>query len=162
LIKVDWNLLFTVINLLILTAAMRIFLFKPVHKILDERQKLVDGALADAESAKKNAEELEAQHQAAMAGAEEEKAEIIRNARTFASAESDRVLTDAKAKAQKILSDASAEGEMKKKEILEGTQAELAGIIAEAAEKLSLQQGASDDGSALYGGFLDRAGESHE
>ncbi len=158
----DWNLLFTVINLLILTAAMRIFLFKPVHKILDERQKQVDGALADAEKAKKDAEALEAQHQAAMADVNAEKADMIRGARADAAAESDRLLTEAKTKAQKILTDAAAEGEMKKKEILEGTQTQLAEVIAEAAEKLSLRQGASDDGSALYGGFLEQAGEPHE
>ncbi len=158
----DWNLLFTVINLLVLVAAMRIFLFKPVHKILDERQKQVDGALTDAEAAKKTAEELEAHHQATMANVEEEKAGIIRDAKISASAESDQILTEAKAKAQKMLTDAASEGEMKKKEILEGTQAQLANIIAEAAEKLSFQQGASGDGSALYGGFLDQAGESHE
>lgn len=155
-------MLFTVINLLVLAVAMRIFLFKPVHKILEERQRQTDTALADAEAAKKNAGELEAQYQAAMTGANEEKAEIIRNARAFASAESDRLLAEAKTKAQKILVDASTEGEMKKKEILEGTQIQLAGIIAQAAEKLSLQQGSSDDGSALYGGFLNQAGDPHE
>ncbi|HPR40081.1 MAG TPA: ATP synthase F0 subunit B [Oscillospiraceae bacterium] len=158
----DWNLLFTVINLLVLVAAMRIFLFKPVHKILDERQKQVDGALTDAEAAKKTAEELEAQHQTAIDGAEEEKAGIIRDAKISASAESDRILAEAKAQAQKILTDAASEGEMKKKEILEGTQVQLANVIAEAAGKLSFLQGIPDDGSALYGGFIDQVGEKHE
>ncbi|MBP6887301.1 MAG: ATP synthase F0 subunit B [Oscillospiraceae bacterium] len=162
MIKVDWNLLFTVINLLVLAAAMRIFLFKPIHKILDERQRQADALLSEAETAKKNAGELEARYQAAMTDANEEKAEILRNARAFASAESDRLLAEAKAKAQKILADAGTEGEMKKKEILEGTQAELAGIIAQAAQKLSLQQGEPDDGAALYGAFLEQAGEAHE
>lgn len=161
MIKVDWNLLFTVVNLLVLAVAMRVFLFKPIHKILDERQKQADALLADAEAAKQNAGELEARYRAAMDGAGEEKAAILRQAKAFASAESDRLLAEAKAGAQKMLAEAAAEGEMKKKEILEGTQAELAGIIAQAAQKLSLRQSA-DDGAALYGGFLEQAGEAHE
>lgn len=161
MIKVDWNLLFTVVNLLVLAVAMRVFLFKPIHKILDERQRQADALLADAQAAKQNAGALEARYRTAIEGAGEEKAEILRQAKAFTSAESDRLLAEAKARAQKILADAAAEGEMKKKEILEGTQAELAGIIAQAAQKLSLQQSA-DDGAALFGGFLEQAGEPHE
>ena len=38
MLKLDWNLLLTVLNLLILAGAMWYFLFKPVRKILEARQ----------------------------------------------------------------------------------------------------------------------------
>ena len=42
MLRLDWNLLFTVINLLLLFVLMKMFLFKPVQKILDERQAEAD------------------------------------------------------------------------------------------------------------------------
>ena len=42
MLRVDWNLLFTIINLLVLFVAMRVFLFKPVQKIIAERQEEAD------------------------------------------------------------------------------------------------------------------------
>ena len=38
MLRLDWNLLFTVINLLILYFLMKRFLFKPVNEILEKRQ----------------------------------------------------------------------------------------------------------------------------
>ena len=37
MLRLDWNLVFTVINLLILYVLMRKFLFKPVNEILEKR-----------------------------------------------------------------------------------------------------------------------------
>ena len=37
-----WNVLFTIINLLILFVLMRIFLYKPVQKIIAKRQEEAD------------------------------------------------------------------------------------------------------------------------
>ncbi|MEI3139219.1 MAG: ATP synthase F0 subunit B [Lachnospiraceae bacterium] len=39
MLRLDWNLVFTVINLLILYVLMRKFLFKPVNEILEKRRK---------------------------------------------------------------------------------------------------------------------------
>ena len=42
MLKVDINLVFTIINLLVLFVAMRIFFFKPIKKIIDDRQAEAD------------------------------------------------------------------------------------------------------------------------
>ena len=42
MLRLDWNLLFTVINLLLLFVLMKIFLFKPVQKIIAARQAEAD------------------------------------------------------------------------------------------------------------------------
>ena len=52
MLRIDINLIFTVINVLVLCAAVRIFLWKPIHKILDERQAQADSMLTDAAKAK--------------------------------------------------------------------------------------------------------------
>ena len=51
MLKLDLNLLWTVVDVLILYVLLRKFLFKPIQNVLDERQKLVDANLADAQDA---------------------------------------------------------------------------------------------------------------
>lgn len=43
-----WNVLFTIINLLILFVLMRIFLYKPVQKIIAKRQEEADRQFGEA------------------------------------------------------------------------------------------------------------------
>ena len=47
MLRVDWNLLLTIINLLLLFVLMRIFLFKPVQKIIAARQAEAEKEIAD-------------------------------------------------------------------------------------------------------------------
>ena len=57
MLRVDWNLLLTIINLLLLFVLMRIFLFKPVQKIIAARQEEADRQFKDAGESKQAAEE---------------------------------------------------------------------------------------------------------
>lgn len=56
MLKLDINLLYTVVNILVMYALLRKFLFKPVQDVLDKRQKMVDDELANAQDAKTRAE----------------------------------------------------------------------------------------------------------
>ena len=56
MLKLDINPLWTVVNVLIMYALLRKFLFKPVQDVLDKRQKMVDDELANAQDAKTKAE----------------------------------------------------------------------------------------------------------
>ena len=55
MLKVDINLVFTIINLLVLFVAMRIFFFKPIKKIIEDRQAEADRQF---EEAKEKQEEV--------------------------------------------------------------------------------------------------------
>lgn len=52
MLKLDINLVFTVINLLIIYFILSKFLFKPVKNILAKRQEEIDKQYAEAEEAK--------------------------------------------------------------------------------------------------------------
>lgn len=49
MLSLDWNLLITVINLVIFYVLLRIFLFKPVNNIIEKREKLIADRLSDAQ-----------------------------------------------------------------------------------------------------------------
>ena len=55
-----WSIIWSIANILILYILLRIFLFKPVNKIMDERTKTIQN---DLDTAKKSREEAEALRQ---------------------------------------------------------------------------------------------------
>lgn len=160
MLRMDINLLFTIINLIVLAVAMRIFLFKPVHKILDERQKLVDQSLSDAEQAKKAAAELEAEHKAQLDGIDDERKNILQEAREKAEGEYEKIVSDAQTKAENIISSAKIEGERSRDELMEQAQTEVAQMVVNAAAKIAISQNGADGG--IYDEFLTKAGEKND
>ena len=85
MLKLDMNLLWTVVNVLIMYALLRKFLFKPVQDVIAKRQQMVDASMADAQEAKNKAQ-ADAQRQAdaivaeGKAAAEAERASKLRQA----------------------------------------------------------------------------------
>jgi len=74
------TIIFTLLNTLILFLGLKHFLFKPVQKILTERQSAVDQTLQDAEDARTRAEAAETEYNEKLAAAKEESAELVRKA----------------------------------------------------------------------------------
>lgn len=105
MLKLDLNLLWTVVNVLILYVLLRKFLFKPIQNVLDERQKLVDANMADAQDAKARA-------QAALTAAEDKLHNV-----------------DTEAAARRQASEQQAEKE--KEQLLAAAQQQAAAIVAE-------------------------------
>lgn len=160
MLRIDINLIFTVVNVLILCIAVRIFLWKPVHKVLDERQASVDASLADAAKAKTEAEALVEEQKAFRANIEEEKSAALAEARKQAQAESSRIVADAHSRADVILREAENDAQSRKDEILRQAQGEITEIIVAATAKVA---GVPADGdSDLYDEFLKKAGGQHE
>lgn len=58
MLRLDINLVFTVINLLVLYFFMRKFLFGRVNKIVEERKALIEKQFADAEAAQNEADSM--------------------------------------------------------------------------------------------------------
>ncbi len=160
MLKVDINLLFTAINLLVLYLLMKRFLFKPIHKILEERQAQVDQDLAQAAEAKSQAEALEKQHSESLKGIEEEKRQVLADARKQASAEYAQLIAQANERADSMIEDARHEAQNQKDEILRQAQGEISELVIAATAKVA-GVGNGDDG-ALYDEFLKKAGEADD
>ena len=84
MLRLDINLVFTIVNIVVLYICMRLFLFKPVNKILKQRQDAVQKQFDDAKEAQDKAEALKQEYEASL---------------TNAKAESDRIMEEAKKKA---------------------------------------------------------------
>ncbi len=89
MLKFDLNFLWTIINLILFFVLMRFLLFKPIKKILTQRQEMIDNQFKDAENAKEQADLLKSQYESELAGVENKKNQIINDARSDAKTEYD-------------------------------------------------------------------------
>ena len=95
MLTLNLNLLYTVVNVLILFLLLRKFLYKPVMGIIAQRQKQVDDALNAAETSKKEAA-------AAMNAAQDK----LRNVDTEAAARRETYEQQAETAKQQLLAEA--------------------------------------------------------
>ena len=100
MLTLNLNLLYTVVNVLILFLLLRKFLYKPVMGIIAQRQKQVDDALNAAETSKKEAA-------AAMNAAQDK----LRNVDTEAAARRETYEQQAETAKQQLLADAQKQAD---------------------------------------------------
>ena len=161
MLRIDINLIFTVINILILAVAMRLLLFKPVRDIIAKRKEEANQEYEKAQASLREADELKKQYDDSLKKLEEERKETLRTARKNADAEYQRIVGSAEERAASIKSDAQIQAESTRQQVLKRAEREIADIVLEAATKIT---GDAKEGkeinSALYDEFLSKAGEN--
>ena len=158
MLRIDINLLWTVINMLLIFFVIKRFLFKPVHQILNARKAEVDKQFADAKEAKESAELLKKQVQEQMNGIDEQKAELISEARGKAPKEYERILADAKTQADKIVADAHVQVKRDQDKQVQEAQEHIADLVVAATAKLVAAKSNADEDRELYNQFINKAG----
>ena len=141
MLHIDINLLFTVINMLVLFGALWLVLFKPVRKILDERQAEADREYDEAKSKQEEAESLKQEYEDNLKKIEQEKSETLANARK-------------KAQAKEITDRAVVEGENEKKKLIKSAEGQIADLVVEAAGKVAGSASGAEFDRSLYDDFL--------
>ncbi|MGN0160797.1 MAG: F0F1 ATP synthase subunit B [Lachnospiraceae bacterium] len=159
MLRIDINLLFTVINLLVLFVALRIFLFKPVQKIIDARQQEADKQFADAENRKKEADAVKAQYEKYVEDVEAEKGRIISDAKKSADEEYRRIVDEARMEAEEVKKDAVKDAQNEKDRIIRDVENEIAGMVVDAASRMVASKNGAETDSALLDKFLGKAGD---
>ncbi|MDO5539554.1 MAG: F0F1 ATP synthase subunit B [Eubacteriales bacterium] len=156
------NLLFTVLNLLILLALMKRFLYKPVLNIIAKRQELIDSRFAEADAVKKEAEQLKEQYEACMSGAKEEQERTVKEAKIRARAEYDRIVAEADRQAGQIVEKARKTGAAERTKAVKEAEAEITKLAVEAAAKIAAGSLSGQNDRVSYDEFLKKAGEMSE
>lgn len=126
----------TLLNTLILFLVLKHFLFDKVNAVLEARKNEVEKTYEDADSAMKNAKELESEYTEKLSAAKEESAEIVRNATKKAQIRSDEIIGEAKNEASNIIVRANAEIEKEKKRAVNQIKDEISDIAVSIAEKV--------------------------
>ena len=154
-----WTALFTLLNFLTILIVGTKFLWKPVMKIIKDRQKEIDDLYANANTAKTSAEALEAEYQQKLAAANETGDRIVKEAVARGQAREEEILRKANADAAAIMDKASADIAMEKKKALNDAKDEISGIAMAIAGKVVGRQLTDKDQSALVDAFIDELGD---
>ena len=159
MLRVDINLLFTVINLLLLTVAFRIFLFKPVKKIIEKRQEEVDAEYNEAKKKQEEADALMKQCEEDTAALEATKEKVLKDAKNDAMTEYKRIISEAEITAKEIKEEAKVQAAGTKENLLKKTEQEYAELVIDAAKKVVGSQYGEELDRSLYDEFLTKVGE---
>ncbi|MGH2462743.1 MAG: F0F1 ATP synthase subunit B [Candidatus Limnocylindria bacterium] len=127
---------FQIANFLILLFLLNRFVFPPVRRLLDERQRKISQGLEDADAAARDRELARAEREAALAEARREAEAMVQRAAKTAEATSADILAEAKAAAEQITTRAREEISAEKERALAEIRGEVADLALEAAGKL--------------------------
>lgn len=125
-----------IVNFAILATALGYFLYKPVLKLLREREEKIAQGLKDAELASKAKSEADAEKQVVLSNAHKEAEAVSERAKNSAKQTEAELVEAAQAKAAAILKDAEVKGEQAKAEAIKASEKEVAQLAILATEKL--------------------------
>lgn len=154
MLKFDFNFLWTIFNLILFFVLIRVFLFKPIKKVLDKRQEMIDTQLEIAENTKKTADELMLKHQTELDGVEEERRQILDDARTSGKNEYSKIVDRAHNDADRIRSDAKKAANLEVEKAKRAAKEEIAALAMETAQKVIGANSSAEIDSKLYDEFL--------
>ena len=159
MIKIDINLVFTIINLLVLYLLMKKFLFGPIIKVMDERKAMIDQQFAGAKKQEDQARALKEQYEGALKSAREESLQIMEQARKEAKAQADRTVEDTQAKVSAMLAKAQEDINTERENAMRQMKDDVASLAMEAAGKIIGRNSGAEQDLSLYDQFIEEAGD---
>lgn len=154
-----WDILVSLCNLAILFFVMKKFLYKPVRKMLEKRQKSIDDRYAGADEALSQAQSSKAEYEKRLETAGEEAQAIIKKATDTADERSKEIVTSAREEASLIINRAQSAAELEKKKARQEIRGEIVSVSTLIAEKLLEREISEDDHKAMIDSFIDEIGD---
>lgn len=148
------NIIFTVINVLVLYFIFRKFLFGRVKKVLKERQEAIQKQIDDVSQAKTEADALKQKYENLQAAEEEEHRTVVDKAKMEASQEYGRIVDSAKEEAEKILTEARERADREIRDQKNAAKDSLTDMVVTAVEKISADHDSAGNDSNIYDLFV--------
>ncbi len=159
MLNLNWNIIWTFVNIIVLFLLLRIFLFKPVMRILDKRADEIKKTIDDADAAKREASELKAKYSDELEAAGMRADAIIKEATDNAKVQREKILDKAKKDADNIIKTAEKQTELDKQQAMKEMRSQIADVALKAAHK-AMESGDISENS--IGSFLRQVGESDD
>lgn len=155
-----WTALFTFCNMMITFAVLKKFLFKPVKKMIDDRQAEIYTMYADADAAKQKAAELEQEYQQHLQSIRDERDTLLREATARAQKREEEIVGEARAEAAALRAAAEADIAQERKKAVNDLKNEIGGIAVDIAGKVVEREINETDHKALIDEFIRNVGDA--
>lgn len=157
-----WQILASLANLTLIFLLIKKFLFKPVKKMIADRQAAVDAQYAAADDDRVAAEKAREAWEEKLADADNTAADIIGKATAAADKRGDAIVAAAKTQADALVRQAEAEIELERKKAESEMREEIVTISTALAEKMLEREVRADDHKQLISAFMQEIGDSHD
>lgn len=131
-----WTFLLQVINFVVLAYVLRRLLYRPLHEAIERRRQAVRQTQADAEKAREQADAIKRQLEERLAQLDQERQEMIHQARDQAEVERGKILDEAESAARRRQEDARRSLERDREEMLQTLTGEVVTHALNLAERL--------------------------
>ena len=153
-----WQILASLLNLVLLFLIVKYFLYKPVKNVLASRRASIDKEYSDAEEAKNKALSDKAEYEEKLLAADVEADGIIKNAVDIAAAREAEMIAEAKTKAEAIVKKAEDEAVLEKKKAEADIKREIVDVSTLLTEKILVREISEDDHKKLIDSVIDDIG----
>ena len=152
--------IFAIINFIVLVVVLKVFLYKPVCNMLDNRKQEVVNNLNSAEEAKLEAQKLRDEYAAQIQNARAEAQEIINQAAKIGEQTKADIVTEAREEAARLTAKAQDEIAREKTEALNEIRNEIADLAVLAASKVVGKTIDVADHQNMVNNFVKEVGEA--
>ncbi|MBQ9086300.1 MAG: F0F1 ATP synthase subunit B [Clostridia bacterium] len=157
-----WQILISLINLLLIFFIIKKFLFKPVKKLFATRQAELDDRYASAENAEKQALVNKDAWEQKMQSAEAEAKTILQSATENAKYRGEKIVEEARTRADSILRQAEIEASLERKKAEDGIRREIVEVSGALTEKMLGREINTQDHRVLIDSFIDEIGNEDD
>lgn len=154
-----WQILISLLNLLILFLLFKKYLFKPVMNMLAKRQSEIDARYEEADEAKRVAEEDKALWDEKIGTVKAEADDMIKKAQDSAKHQSETIVAKAKEQADSIVRQAETQAQLEMQKAQETIKQEIVEVSTALANKLLEREINADDHRDLIDSFIEKIGD---
>ncbi len=155
-----WTALFTLLNTLTVIFVGTKFLFKPIMKMIAQRQKEIDDMYDEAGAAKLQAQAMESEYRQKLSAAQDTSERLVKEAVARGQAREEEIIRQANAEAGNLLNKAAADIALEKKKAINDAKNEISGIAVAIAEKVVGRELNAADHAQLVDEFINELGEA--
>lgn len=155
-----WTALFVLLNTIALFLVMRKFLIAPILKMIADRQSEIDGMYQDAEDAREQANAMKEDYSQKLEAANETSQHIVQEAVVRGQNREEEIIRDARTQASAIMDKARLDIAQEKKKALNDAKDEISGMAMAIAEKVVGRSLTEADQQRLVEQFINELGEA--
>lgn len=154
------EIIWSIINFLVLVAILNKFLYKPLLGMLEKRKEDIANRYEEAEAAKSEAQRLKEQYTEEMQNAKREAQEIITKASKLAEDTRAEMLRESREESVKIMKKAQEEIRLEKEKAKAELREEISGLAVMAAGKVLNRTLRPEDHEKMIREFVNEVGDA--
>lgn len=150
--------IWTMLNLIVMYVVLKKLLFKPVMKIMEDRENNIKRKIDDAEQLQSDAKAYKNKYKEQLSNAQKDGEDIIKDARNMAQMECDKMLLETKKEADKIIQKAQLEIERERESMINEIRSQVVDLSILVASKLMEVNLNDETNRQAVRNFLDKEG----